>query len=279
MDDRQRAVHDARLRLLKEPAVAVRVARPARAVQPQPVDVDAVLGPRLDLGRVAVRRHTEPEAQRIDRDRVLARVHLKHAGHEALREEEARQPEAARQPVLQPAAHERDARVVVLDPGRERLERRVRPARPQLGHLVVEHRVVHGLQLGAHHHQALERLLQLRQRAGHGGGQAVEAVHLLAQHHAQRVELPRLGAVEQSVRRLLARQHLGQLSHQVGRHLAHDVIAALATRAARHARLDGQDCLHQPPRLLQLERDVGVGVHAKHLGRLGDGQLPQVLAV
>jgi hypothetical protein len=45
-------------------------------------------------------------------------------------------------------------------------------------------------------------------------------------------------------------------------------VAAAAAVAAAHPWLDGQDSIYQGAGLLQLEGDVGVGVHAKHLGRL-----------
>ena len=48
-------------------------------------------------------------------------------------------------------------------PAGQALEGRVGSRRPQLRHVLVEERVVHHLQLLAHHHEALDGLLQLGQ--------------------------------------------------------------------------------------------------------------------
>eukprot|EP00959_Pyramimonas_sp_CCMP1952_P188816 3949061-Pyramimonas_sp.AAC.2 len=92
-------------------------------------------------------------------------IYLQHAGEEALREEEAREPIAGHLGVLHPPPEKVDARVKVHDPAGEWLQAGVPHAGPHHRHLVVEQALVHFLQLPAHYHQPLDRLLQLQQRA------------------------------------------------------------------------------------------------------------------
>ena len=54
----------------------------------------------------------------------------------------------------------------------------------------------HELQLARHDSQALKGFLQLLQAAPHGLSEPVEPLHLLAQHHRQRVELASLSALK-----------------------------------------------------------------------------------
>ena len=66
--------------------------------------------------------------------------------------------------MLDPVVDHGAAEDEVLHPAAERLERRVGGALPHGRHVVEDERVVHHLQLLAHHHQALDGLLQLCQR-------------------------------------------------------------------------------------------------------------------
>eukprot|EP00962_Isochrysis_galbana_P006125 scaffold1658_cov115-Isochrysis_galbana.AAC.10 len=114
VDDGQRVVHDCRVRVGDDPPLPV----PPRAIEEEAVDVDAVLGRRRKIGTRLGLKDLVREAERVDRNGVAARVHLQDPRHEALREEEGRQRVArhARDAGEQPAPHEGDALLQVLDP-------------------------------------------------------------------------------------------------------------------------------------------------------------------
>ena len=74
-----------------------------------------------------------------------------------------------------------------------------------------------------------------------------------------------------------------QLVHQLAEdgvgELVDDVVVGLAGATRRHAGLDVQDGGDDGQRLLHLEREVSVLVHAEYLGLVDEGQLLHVLAV
>lgn len=85
----------------------VGVGVPAGALQEQAVYVGAVA--RLTQRRVArlLVHELKVETDFVDRDGVAARVVLQHAGKERLREEETRDPEDVRRPVVDPICSRR----------------------------------------------------------------------------------------------------------------------------------------------------------------------------
>jgi hypothetical protein len=215
-----------------------------------------------------------------------------------------RQPEAGRRPPLQPAPHERDARVVVRHPARQALARRVGRPRPQLRDAPVQQALVRALQLAAHDDLAADRALQLGQTGAQDGREAAEARELLVEYHLQAVDLGRLGlllrlplflllllvrgccldtaaAAAVTDQRLVIRigglKIRRQRRQNLGRQGAHNLVAAAATAAAAapatagQARLDEQHRVQQAAGLLSLEGDIGVGVHPEYIGGLGAG--------
>ncbi len=60
--------------------------------------------------------YLELEAEGVNGNSILARMLLQHPSHEALGEEEARQPEAAGRAIDQPVAHEGHACMEVCHP-------------------------------------------------------------------------------------------------------------------------------------------------------------------
>ena len=65
---------------------------------------------------VLERHEIEFELQEVDGLHVLPCVELEDRGHEAVREEEAREPERPRMPFQHPPPHERDSVMQVLKP-------------------------------------------------------------------------------------------------------------------------------------------------------------------
>mmetsp|Transcript_19666 Transcript_19666/g.57808 ORF Transcript_19666/g.57808 Transcript_19666/m.57808 type:complete len:222 (+) Transcript_19666:443-1108(+) len=117
VDDGQRVVHDGRPRVGELPLLAV----PPRAVEEEAVDVDAVLRRGSARGSRLLCSDLVREGERVDRDGIAACVHLQDASHEALREEEGRDPKGRRWPRRQPRAHEVEACNHVLVPRAQRL--------------------------------------------------------------------------------------------------------------------------------------------------------------
>ena len=97
----------------------------AATLQEEPVEESAVTGTLIHLLEVVEGLQLEPEVECVNRDLVLAGVVLQQSGQEALREEEGRHPVSGRLAFQEPHAQELNALLEVLDPGRERIERRV----------------------------------------------------------------------------------------------------------------------------------------------------------
>eukprot|EP00966_Prymnesium_polylepis_P224655 5196121-Prymnesium_polylepis.1 len=231
--------------------------------------VDAVLGRLGRLHRVKLK----VKGDRVDRDRVLARVVLQRAGHEGLHEEEVGHREAERRAVVDPRLEKVEPLEQLGRVRREWLERRVGDLLPERGQLVDEHRARDALEVGAHHDQALDGLLQVLERAAHAREQLVEALQLLADDGVHRL------GVEHGVAPL---RHLdvkvgGQLVEDVLGHVGDDLVRRLGRAAAARLRLRD---LHRAEHLVDLAQvlgDVGVRVEAEDLGQRHERPLAHVL--
>eukprot|EP00640_Fibrocapsa_japonica_P001430 CAMPEP_0113939620 /NCGR_PEP_ID=MMETSP1339-20121228/5909_1 /TAXON_ID=94617 /ORGANISM="Fibrocapsa japonica" /LENGTH=385 /DNA_ID=CAMNT_0000943189 /DNA_START=95 /DNA_END=1249 /DNA_ORIENTATION=- /assembly_acc=CAM_ASM_000762 len=255
-------------------AVGLRV--PAGALQEQAADVDAVLGLLVDVLPVVHVQHVEVEVDRVDRERVLAREVLLGAGQERLREVEPRDPEHVRDAVLDPLPDELQALNQVVHPAGQRLHRGVGLVLPRGRHLVNGDGLAHVLQLCAHHHQALQRLVELGQGPQHLLDQAVVPDALLHKHsvHGLLVDHRVLHPNGLDVERPFFRQ----LLVDVCRHVAHSVLLA-APATGGVPRLQGKDGVEHGEGLRERAGDVGVLVQAKHLGPGRQRQAVNVLDV
>ena len=121
--------------------------------------------------------------------RRAPRVVLHRAGEEGLREEEAGQPEVLRRAVLEPAREEGEPREQVGHVRAERLERRVGALHPQRGARAQQQRLAERLEIGVHHNDALDGLLDLAERGAHDGREPVEADELLHEHRVHALEV------------------------------------------------------------------------------------------
>eukprot|EP00968_Pinguiococcus_pyrenoidosus_P011500 scaffold926_cov248-Pinguiococcus_pyrenoidosus.AAC.13 len=189
------------------------------------------------------RHHLASHDERVDGDRIVARVRLLHGRHEALGEEEARHPVAGTRPFSKPTTHELQSRQEIL-----------RPAGT------------------GHHDEALDGLLNLLERRLDDGDQAVEAVKLLRQEHPHGVH----GAGADGLEGLwVRRSHVELVSHalfEVLGNLAYDVVVTgtggvLLAAAAAAAAAGRDDSVEQRLGLLVLEGDVRVVVQAEDLRR------------
>mmetsp|Transcript_19151 Transcript_19151/g.64150 ORF Transcript_19151/g.64150 Transcript_19151/m.64150 type:complete len:300 (-) Transcript_19151:99-998(-) len=180
-------VQDLWLRLPKDTLVRV----PAAAIEVQPVDQAAFCG-RLGRGvHPHVAQDFEVEVDLVDGDPVLARVVLSRAGDEGLREEEARDPEDGRLPVVHPALEESDALREVAHPAAQRLARRICLLGPEVRHLIIEDRVEDRLELCRHYNQALDSLLDVGEAGSDHDQELVEARELLDEDRVHGLEVIR----------------------------------------------------------------------------------------
>mmetsp|Transcript_14881 Transcript_14881/g.35930 ORF Transcript_14881/g.35930 Transcript_14881/m.35930 type:complete len:525 (+) Transcript_14881:305-1879(+) len=235
---------------------------PPRALQKVPRHVAPVLGRRLLARKGLLVLHVEVPHDGVDGDLVLARVVLQSAREERLREEQAADPVHRGRALVDPLVDELDALQQVDDPGRQRLQARVRLAAPHVGHLVVEDAVGDSLQLGRHHHQALERLQALLQALAHDDDQGVVADALLRQHRIHALVVV-CGVLV--VHLVDVEGGRAALEDVLGGRLD-DVLAAEAA-AAVDARLQRQHRLEHGVRLVLVARDVRVLVQPEDLRR------------
>mmetsp|Transcript_112909 Transcript_112909/g.231051 ORF Transcript_112909/g.231051 Transcript_112909/m.231051 type:complete len:204 (-) Transcript_112909:2194-2805(-) len=123
---------------------------PTGALQEHAVEVHSVLRISLQFAHIQDLRSAREELQRVDGYFRLARVQLQRRCHEALREEEARQPETLRRALYEPVHHELDAQDEVVHPRVQGLHARIRYLGPITRDLLHQERVVHALQIRGH---------------------------------------------------------------------------------------------------------------------------------
>mmetsp|Transcript_28427 Transcript_28427/g.73167 ORF Transcript_28427/g.73167 Transcript_28427/m.73167 type:complete len:201 (+) Transcript_28427:455-1057(+) len=161
---------------------------------------------------------------------VLAAHLLPVGGQEALRVEEARQPEAVGPAVLEPARQLLGAQQDVAEPHAHRRRHKVGHLGPERRHAREEERVDRVRQVGAHHNRAGNRQLEVGERRAQHRDDLLQPVDLLPQADVERL-LPaerldaRLDVVAAVVRRQLRLERLDLAQH--------DVLARLARAAAR----------------------------------------------
>eukprot|EP00982_Pelagococcus_subviridis_P017577 31550-Pelagococcus_subviridis.AAC.10 len=250
------AAHDPRLALVEVLLRSV----PPRVVHEQAVDQDAVFRRRDDvLRRLHPVQHLKGEVQRVNRLRVLPRV-------------QPGEPVRLRVALPQPRVHELDPAVVVRDPAAEGLERRIRGFFPHARDLVVQKVGVHLLELAGHDDDALDRLLKLREGRDDDRREVVEPLDLLTEDDGQGFQLPGVRAIEEAERGFVEghrrRDGRGELLGERGDNL---VRRSPTLRGGRPG-LYGQHRVHHLLRLLHLERDVRVRVHAENFRRLRQRQ-------
>mmetsp|Transcript_13381 Transcript_13381/g.28901 ORF Transcript_13381/g.28901 Transcript_13381/m.28901 type:complete len:208 (-) Transcript_13381:4627-5250(-) len=205
---------------------------PGAALQEEAVEVGARLGLLRELRGVQLFPDVREELQRVDGDLRLAGVHLQGGCHEALGEEEARDPVAQRGPVQQPIRHELDAQAEVADPRVQRLEARVRDLLPVARHLLDEERVVHGLEVSRHQDDAADGLHEHLQASLDHADHRAEARVLLAVEDADGDDPTALDLhVGLRVDQRLRRGGVRDRREEVLRHLVHDLLGLLPAAA------------------------------------------------
>mmetsp|Transcript_34219 Transcript_34219/g.81574 ORF Transcript_34219/g.81574 Transcript_34219/m.81574 type:complete len:561 (-) Transcript_34219:3549-5231(-) len=249
---------------------------PPPALHVEPVDVDALRRLPVDLVRGRA-RDLGAKVEGVDGDALLARERLQRRRHVALREEEGRHPEALGRALHDPLLHEVDALQEVLEPGAERLEREVPDVGPEGGHALEEERLVHTVELRAHHDEPLDRALQLRQRAPDLLEHLVELAHLDGEEGAERVDGAFVVGAEGGGGGVLGGEQARHPVAQLQRQLRHHLVRALSAPRAPRARLHRDDGVHQVLGLAVLERDRRVPVQPEHLRRVDHRQLVHVL--
>ena len=93
----------------------------------------------------------------------LSGVILEHTCQERLCEEEPRDPEIGRSPLVNPFLHELQPFNQIVDIASERFEAGVRHFEEQIWNLVVEETVENDLELLAHHHEAVDSFVHVDQ--------------------------------------------------------------------------------------------------------------------
>uniref|UniRef100_A0A1I8HG46 Transmembrane protein n=1 Tax=Macrostomum lignano TaxID=282301 RepID=A0A1I8HG46_9PLAT len=129
------------------------------------------------------------------------------------------------------------------------------------------------LQIGAHHNQTLDALVQVGEVAPDQVQQGVVTLDLLQQHHVQRV-----GVLLHQLRRCLVVDVLRQLLVDVPGQFQHFVFARLARAARGDLRHQREQSAEEQASLLNLRADVRVGVLAESLRVVDVGQHADVLA-
>mmetsp|Transcript_6479 Transcript_6479/g.8714 ORF Transcript_6479/g.8714 Transcript_6479/m.8714 type:complete len:215 (+) Transcript_6479:342-986(+) len=118
----------------------------ASTIHEQAVDQHTILRLLLHLRWLFELHDFEGEGELINGDLVLAGVGLQAASHEALREEQAADPVGVRVASRQPRLQELNSLDQVIEPGSERLERRIGNLLPVGWHDAVSQTEVHRVQ-------------------------------------------------------------------------------------------------------------------------------------
>mmetsp|Transcript_24192 Transcript_24192/g.61279 ORF Transcript_24192/g.61279 Transcript_24192/m.61279 type:complete len:326 (-) Transcript_24192:157-1134(-) len=235
----------------------------ASALEVGPVHERTVL--RAHLGRA--RDELEVKVHGVDRDLILARVVLQRARHERLREEEGGHVKEDRDAVVAPPLEEDEPAHQISHVRRERLERRERLLEPHPRDLVCEARFRDGLQVIAHHDQALEGFEDVLQAATDRRDELVEARELLRQHRVHRLLVEHRVALGHGLDVVVR----GQLCEDVVGQVGDDFVKALLATAAAAARVERgtgeENRREQAVGLVQVLGDVGVFVQPEDLWR------------
>eukprot|EP00906_Rhabdomonas_costata_P020195 RCo029349 len=233
-------------------------------VPPRPLHEQPVHQHPIFLGCALLHRGAhdlEGEGHGVNADLVLPGVVLEGAREKGLREVQPGDPEHRRGAPVEPLLDKPTSPHQVVHPRAQRPQRGVRLVRPQRGHLVDEHAVAHVFEVLRHHHLPADRHGEVLQRGVHDLQQAVEPHRLLHQHRVEALLVLR----RVLRRKLLHREHLGDLSSNLCGHCGQHLLPAdpLARPATR---LHRQHVPHQLRGLVTGARNVRVGVQPKHLG-------------
>jgi len=206
-------------------------------------------------------------------------VRLQHGGEEALRELEDRQHVLQRELGGQPLAQLGHALDQVVEPGAQGLETQKRQLEPVVRHLVDQEAAEHLVQFRRHERDAFDRILECHQRLAHLDYQLGEFLYLVEQIHSLDADAAVVAALFDCLGGLRAPQRFGQDVQELLDDVLHGLLRAaaaflLAAGLLRDRHHDHVELLHAR---VELEGDVGVGMHAEDLGRVLVGQLPDLL--
>mmetsp|Transcript_28121 Transcript_28121/g.65625 ORF Transcript_28121/g.65625 Transcript_28121/m.65625 type:complete len:421 (+) Transcript_28121:465-1727(+) len=253
---------------------------PRGTVDEEPIDKAPVVGL---CGRGVEADHEVP-LERVDGHLVLPRVVLKRPRQEALREEEARQPEDGGRPLVDPLLEEVDPLDEVVKVRGEGLQGGVRGLHPQSGGGPRDHGRGQRFQVARHDDEALDGLDELLEGVAEHVNHPVEAQQLLREHRVHALVV--VGGVlfrhlvhpewqAKHVLFALDRQPLQHTRRQSLQYLLVGLPAAAAAAAALGHQQEHR--VEERVRLTAGAGDVCVFVQAKDLGALQQGEALEVL--
>jgi hypothetical protein len=176
--DRDGRNEDLGVRLIK--VLVVRI--PSASLNEETVDKGSIVRLLGSIDTLGVRDDLEVEHDGVNGDLVLSGIILHETSEETVSEMEARNPEARRMTVIDPALVLLESLHQVDYERCERLESIVAPLLPGLRHNVIEQLISHFFQFLTHNYFSLNTLLDVNQGRSNGPNQVVVTEQLLGKY-------------------------------------------------------------------------------------------------